>query len=149
MEEEQAAPEEQYVLPITIQDQVNHYFNRTLSQQTLKIWSYSSRTDITGPNDIHRASLDNSLNNRSSPIGINVPDTTPPIPPDDLEILAKIYHKKLPNCGRQRGAILRYIEAHRDHEALEKEKRAKTILQRLDKARAQLMLPPSGNVNRP
>lgn len=145
MEEEQAAPNEQYVLPITIQDQVNYYFNRTISQRTLKFWSYNSPTNITGPNDIHHA----SLNNRASPISINVPDTTPPIPPDDLEILTKIYHKRLPDCGRQRGAILRYIEAHRDHEALEKEKRAKTILQRLDKARAQLMLPPSGNVNRP
>lgn len=34
----------------------------------------------------------------------------------DLRILLKIVAKQLPNCGRKRGAILRYIKAYTEEE---------------------------------
>jgi len=33
-----------------------------------------------------------------------------PIPEEDLIILERIYHKRYPDCGRKRGALLRYIK---------------------------------------
>lgn len=37
-----------------------------------------------------------------------------PIPEEDLIILEKLYHKKYPDCGRKRGAMLRYIKFFRE-----------------------------------
>jgi hypothetical protein len=37
-----------------------------------------------------------------------------PIPEDDLRILEKIYHKEYEDCGRKRGALLRYIKHYRE-----------------------------------
>jgi|19_taG_2_1085344.scaffolds.fasta_scaffold00262_12 hypothetical protein len=37
------------------------------------------------------------------------PEQRFPIPDEDLKILEGIYHNKLPDCGRKRGAINRYI----------------------------------------
>ena len=39
---------------------------------------------------------------------------TPEIPEDDLRILEKIYHKEYEDCGRKRGALLRYIKHYRE-----------------------------------
>jgi len=39
---------------------------------------------------------------------------TPEIPEDDLHILEKIYHKEYEDCGRKRGALLRYIKHYRE-----------------------------------
>ena len=33
-----------------------------------------------------------------------------PIPEEDLIILERIYHKRYSDCGRKRGALLRYIK---------------------------------------
>jgi len=41
---------------------------------------------------------------------------TAPIPEDDLRILEKIYHKEYEDCGRKRGALLRYIKHYRETE---------------------------------
>ena len=51
-------------------------------------------------------------NQRTTDHGI--PEQRFPIPDADLKILEKIYHNKLPECGRKRGAILRYIKFFRD-----------------------------------
>lgn len=40
----------------------------------------------------------------------------PPIPEDDLRILEKIYHKEYADCGRKRGALIRYIKHYRKTE---------------------------------
>lgn len=37
-----------------------------------------------------------------------------PIPEEDLIILEKLYHKKYPDCGRKRGALLRYLKLFRE-----------------------------------
>lgn len=39
-------------------------------------------------------------------------DITPrnPIPEEDLIVLEKLYHKQYPDCGRKRGALLRYLK---------------------------------------
>lgn len=37
-----------------------------------------------------------------------------PIPEEDLIILEKLYHRKYPDCGRKRGAMLRYIKFFRE-----------------------------------
>lgn len=43
--------------------------------------------------------------------------TVPEIPKEDLLILQKLYHKLYPDCGRKRGALLRYIQHFRkEHE---------------------------------
>jgi len=34
----------------------------------------------------------------------------PDIPEQDLIVLKKLYHKRYPNCGRKRGALLRSIK---------------------------------------
>ena len=36
----------------------------------------------------------------------------PELSPQELRILFKIINKRLPDCGRKRGAILRYIKAY-------------------------------------
>lgn len=38
----------------------------------------------------------------------------PTIPEDDLVIITKIYFKMYPDCGRKRGALLRYIKHFRE-----------------------------------
>lgn len=37
-----------------------------------------------------------------------------PIPKEDLIVLEKLYHKDYPDCGRKRGALLRYIKFFRE-----------------------------------
>jgi len=39
------------------------------------------------------------------------------IPETDLIIIEQIYHNQLPDCGRKRGALLRYITAYKPAEA--------------------------------
>jgi len=42
----------------------------------------------------------------------------PTIPEHDLKVLTKLYFKMYPDCGRKRGALLRYIkEMSENHEA--------------------------------
>ena len=40
--------------------------------------------------------------------------TPPPIPPDDLEALRKIYHKEYTDCGRKTTSLHRMIKFFRD-----------------------------------
>lgn len=44
------------------------------------------------------------------------PRTTPPpqIPPQDMEIIRKIYFKEYEDAGRKRGALMRYIKYFRE-----------------------------------
>lgn len=41
-----------------------------------------------------------------------------PIPEEDLQVIEKIYWKMYPDCGRKRGALLRYIKEFKDNHEL-------------------------------
>lgn len=58
-------------------------------------------------------------NHGSSPFSLKhraFKEECPEIPEEDLRILRKIYHKRYDNCGRKRGALLRYIKHFRETE---------------------------------
>jgi len=43
-----------------------------------------------------------------------VQDRIPDIPEEDLHVIKKIYHKMYSDCGRKRGALMRYIKHFRE-----------------------------------
>lgn len=47
-----------------------------------------------------------------------------PIPEHDAEIIRKLYWKEYPDCGRKRGALLRYIKEMKEkYEPVQRKKR--------------------------
>ena len=59
-----------------------------------------------------------ALNERSIYRNVYYAEELPAIPEHDLKVITKLYFKMYPDCGRKRGALLRYIkEMSENHEA--------------------------------
>ena len=57
-------------------------------------------------------------NERSIYRNVYYAEELPAIPEHDLKVITKLYFKMYPDCGRKRGALLRYIkEMSENHEA--------------------------------
>lgn len=69
--------------------------------------AYASTTHYT----VNTKTLENKLEASIQAVE-DTYEVKPAITPEQLRILFKIINKQLPNCGRKRGAILRYIEAY-------------------------------------
>ncbi len=66
--------------------------------------------------DLRGNSISSVLRNRRS-VPEPVQEERKSIPEEDLIVIEKIYHKDYPDCGRKRGALLRYIkEMRKNHE---------------------------------
>mgnify|MGYP001590852525 CR=1 FL=1 len=80
------------------EDTTKHCLNRMIEE------CFVRKSPYTGPGNINIF-----LSSTENPQDHGAVEERYPIPEEDLKIIEKIYHKKLPDCGRKRGALLRYI----------------------------------------